>query len=154
MYNFPRSQILVNNEKAKDNSSMGKKMAIICEALQNNSETKQMWIKEFKNGDSKFSFSELKSALYSLFPNNQAEQRQLYSEQFFKDMKWINDNKDDMASSAFARLAPLDCKPSKNSPIESFLNETKKLKAGVIKKLKIINQENQRCFNTVQLAQE
>jgi aminopeptidase N len=151
-HSYKSAKGLLAKEQKKDPSSIGKKMVIKSNAMNPLMSSKSIWIEEFKKTKSEYSFSELKSAIYNLFPRGQNKSRQGYSEQFFTDMKWINDNKDGHVAETFTSLAPVECNNGSGNQITKFLELTKGLKPNVLKELKIRRQENQRCRAILDLA--
>ncbi len=143
-YQYEGVASLLEQELKKDNTSSGKKMYIAAKAIEPNFETKKKWIKEIQKEDSEYSLSELKAAIYNLFPKEQYKLRKGY-DSFFKDLKKINQTKDVLYGKLFAELAPLDCQQSSIADIGKFLKGNK-LSEPIEKKLKIIKQENERCL--------
>jgi aminopeptidase N len=151
-HSYKTADALLQKEQKKDTSSMGKKMTIVSNAIKPFTEKKSIWIEEYKKVKSDYSFSELKSAIYSLFPRDQKRFRKDYNSAFFQDMKWINDNKEGHVAETFTALAPVECYKDSKNRISDFIQTTKGLKASVLKDLKIRRQENQRCKAILELA--
>lgn len=143
-YGHSKAEDFLAHEKLKDKSSLGIKMAIATDAVRNTWASKQKWIKEYKKEKSPYSYAELSMALYNLFPRNQSALRMKYGNQFFKDLTWVNDNKDTHIASTFTAITPRVCSDKYKNEIRNLL-DSRKLNPGVEKKLKINLQENERC---------
>ncbi len=151
-FSYPGAKKLADAEAKKDKSSLGKKMYIAATAAMPEWSTKQNWIKEYLKAKSQYSYSQLRTALYSLFPRHQAELRKKYSDRFFDDMKYANSHKDSHVAATFAVIGPKFCSKDKQSELHDFIDD-EDLLPGVLKKLRIIEQENTRCQQVLSKAQ-
>lgn len=152
-YNPKGESALITKEAKRDKSSLGKKMKLSSLAITANSTNKKMWIKEYLNPKSEYSFSEMKSVIYSLYPYNQLELRDNYKN-FFKDLKWLNKNRDLSVAEKFTSIGKLDCTENSIQDIHNFIQENSDLKAGVLKELRIKAQENEKCKKVLELSQK
>ncbi|MFT6631866.1 MAG: aminopeptidase N [Bacteriovoracaceae bacterium] len=151
-YGIEEADKLVKDELKIDLSNSGKKMKIRNSAIRPIWKNKKHWLEELKKDKTEYSYAQIKSVIYSLFPRDQKDLRIKYSTSFFKDMDWVIKNKDSSFAATFTSLAPNDCSKKSQKSLLEFIHEHQGIKAKVLKKLKIIHQENKRCMKVLNLA--
>jgi hypothetical protein len=77
----------------------------------------------------------------------------LYAKQYFKDLLWVNANKENFAAGMFTALTPSECTPELAGRLNQYVNSQKILQPVVVKNLKIYGQEGERCRKIVTLAE-
>ncbi len=152
-HNDPEAPKWIQHETKRDNSSMGVEKKIGATAALPPYEEKTKWIDELKKDKSEYSFAQLRSAIGNLFPYNQIDKRELFSSQFFKDMLWVNVNREHFVAGLFSDLAPAECSPDLADRLNRFVNDNKNLQPVVVKDLKITSQEGERCRKIITLGE-
>jgi len=147
------AQKWITHESKRDSSSQGVEKKIGATAALPPFEEKMIWVDELKKEKSEYSYSQLRSAIYNLFPSNQNDKRELFSSQFFKDMLWVDKNRQHFIAGLFTNLAPQECSPEYAGRLNRFVNAHKGLQPVVVKNLKISGQEGDRCRKIVALAE-
>ncbi|MGE0762213.1 MAG: aminopeptidase N [Bdellovibrionales bacterium] len=153
-YNDPESLALIESESKRDPSSEGVEQKIASLAARPLWDEKIKWINEYKLPKSTYSFSQLRSAFRGLFPYNQDNLREQFSEQFFQDLKVINQSKDNFVAGLFTRLAPSECSDTSAGKTLAFLDKETNLQPVIRKNLRISAQEGERCRKIVGLAEK
>ncbi len=143
--NHSQVKALITAEEKKDSSFFGQSGKIGSTTALPNWLEKKKWIEEFKSDKPEHSMALIKSALYNIFPFTQEKMREDYSNDFFKDLIQVNKTKDASVAASFVGLAPIDCGPGKADRIGPFLKQQTDLQPTILKYLKIIEQENERC---------
>ena len=146
----PQAKLLISKEAKKDVSFFGQAGMIGSTTALPFWLEKKKWIEEFKSEKPQHSMALIKSALYNIFPFNQEKLREDYSNEFFKDLIFVNKTKDASVAASFVGLAPIDCGYGKSDRIGPFLQEQKDLQPTILKRLKIQKQENERCQKIIQ----
>jgi len=152
-FNDPEARKWIDHEAKRDTSSMGVERRIGAMAALPDFEAKMGWVDEFKKPKSEYSFAQFRAALYNLFPYNQNDKRELYAKQYFKDLLWVNANKENFAAGMFTALTPSECTPELAGRLNQYVNSQKILQPVVVKNLKIYGQEGERCRKIVTLAE-
>lgn len=143
--NFKNSKALVKKEAQRDPSDSGKRMLMVAQAVYPNFEDKLNWIQNLKRKDEALSFDKFRAISRNMFPWHQEEIHEKYSEQFFKDLAWIETHREAHFAGEFARLAPMECKVEAKGNIDTFLSNHPNVRPKTSKSLKVIEHESQRC---------
>ena len=153
-FNDKDALALIDREAKKDTSSEGLEQKMSSLAARPVWEEKMKWVEEYKLPKSTYSFSQQRAAFSTLFPANQFEMRERFSEQFFKDLTVVNKTKENFIAGLFTRLAPFECSINSAGKIKAYLEKNSDLQPGLIKNLKIMAQEGERCRNVVAYAEK
>lgn len=148
----PVAPRLIQRESRRDKSYNGKVYAISSQAMIPKWSEKQKWISKYTSTKPKESFSILRTAIGSLFPKNQPEMRTKYSEQFFPTLLKLNGHKDSYKAKTFSKLVPDECSNSTSKKLAQFIKNHSNLKPGLMKQLKKMNQEFERCRRAIEFA--
>ncbi|NQZ02947.1 MAG: ERAP1-like C-terminal domain-containing protein, partial [Bdellovibrionales bacterium] len=148
---FPNSAKMLEKEKKKDASHQGKLSYLSAKASSPKWETKKEWITKLTAKGQKYSFAEYKAVVRALFPSTQTELRNRYSGEFYDQLLKLNNSKDTHLARTFLGLVPNEC-ASDEKKLEGFIKQNKDLKAPVLKGLRILNQEFERCRKAIEMA--
>ena len=151
--NHPQALSWIAKEETSDRSSQGIRQSIAAKAALPNMETKSIWLTEFTKTNSEYSFSQLKTAMTSVFPPGQRELRNQYAKTYFENLRALLKQKDGMFLKAYTVLSPIEC-PQDRKEISNFLNTSKSLHPAVLKQLKVRRQENERCRKIMALSKK
>ena len=152
-YDHPLKTKLLEREKRKDKSSRAKKAAIAIEAMTPDLVIKNKWLSLYKKNDKTYSFSELKQAMYNLFPIEQKSLKEKIFDDFMENLMVINLNQEPHIASTYARVIPTTCSKSHSIKLKEYLDINEdELIAGVLKNIKIGKQENDRCLKSIEAA--
>jgi aminopeptidase N len=148
--NHPDAKKLIANEEKKDKSYFGKQGALESKVSLPNWDEKKKWLDEFKKKESASSASLLYAAADGIFPWTQENLRENYSSQFFNDLTLVNKTREGHLAGTFVSFAPIDCGHGTDR-ISPYLDEHgKELQPQVLKSLKVMRQENERCQRVVE----
>lgn len=150
-FGYPGVEKMLENEKKKDASHQGKLSYLSATAAMPKWESKKKWITKLTTEKDKYSYAEFKSVVGSLFPSTQTQLRNKYSGEFFGELLKLNNSKDTHLARTFLALAPNECVMD-DKKLKGFIQEQKNLKAPVLKGLKVLNQEFERCRKAIELA--
>ena len=148
---YPGTAKMLEREKKRDRSHQGKLSYLSAKASLPKWENKKEWISKLTNKGQKYSYAEFKAVVGALFPSTQTELRNRYSTEFFDQLLKLNNSKDTHLARTFVGLAPNEC-ASDEKRLEGFIKQNKSLKAPVLKGLRILNQEFERCRKAIEMA--
>lgn len=149
----PGAVELLEQEKKKDPSVQGQENAIFCEAALPNEQTKKLWLKEAHREKSEYKFSQLRSALYGLFPGNQRDFRSKLSKDFYENLTIQQKRQDQSFLESFLALAPFECEEKGNLLVSRYLQKNgANLLPAVKKGLLRIEEEQRKCGKILSLA--
>jgi aminopeptidase N len=149
---YPGATKMLEKEKEKDASHQGQLSYLSAKASTPKWETKKEWITKLTNkGEQNYSYAEFKAVVGALFPSTQTELRNKYSSEFYSQLLKLNNSKDTHLARTFLGLAPNEC-ASDEKKLEGFIKQNKGLKAPVLKGLRILNQEFERCRKAIEMA--
>lgn len=149
----PDAVALVETEIKRDPSSIGQEYRIGALAARPDLKEKEKWLKELKKDKPTLSYSQLRRAIWNMFPTGQEDLRDQYAKQFFEDVLWINDHRSVWESSEFAYLSPSGCSKQTAGMNEEFLSRQSSLNPGVTKSLKNQAEKGRRCQRIVALVE-
>lgn len=154
-YDHPRKTKLLEREKKKDRSSRAKKNVIAIEAMTPDLVTKNKWLSLYQKNDKTYSFSELKVAMYNLFPIEQKDLKEKMFDDFMLNLMPINLNQEPHIASTYARVIPTTCSEDHSKKLKEYLDiHGDDLIPGVLKNVKIAKQENERCVASLKFANQ
>ncbi len=150
----PRVQDLLAKEKNSDNSDRAKNAAIGCEASEPKLSVKKTWWSEITADQPKYSFRELNSAISSIFIR---EQKQTFGSQFSEDYfkflrEKISSRQEEFQEQFTDDLTPLDCTLKNRTPVVSFIDTHPGFAPVVMKTLKELVDNDERCEKIKTLA--
>lgn len=152
--NDPQALTLIEQESRRDPSSLGAEEKLGALAARPVWDEKLKWANEFKVEKPGYSFTQLRTAVRNLFPRNQVELRERFADQFFQDVLWVNQHKENYLAGLFADLAPWECSPQVAGRLNQFIASNQKtLQPIIAKDLKMTSQESERCRKIVSLAE-
>lgn len=146
--NYADGEKLAAAEGKKDKSAFGEDEALASKVATSNWEEKKKWIGEFKKEKVTMSTHQLWAVTDNMFPWTQENLREKYAKEYFDDLTYINRSKDSQIAETFVYLAPIDCGSGKDR-IGPYLQSHSDLNPKLLKVLKIMRQENQRCQKIV-----
>ncbi|MAZ49060.1 MAG: aminopeptidase N [Halobacteriovoraceae bacterium] len=152
-YEHPLRNQKFDREKSRDNSSRAQEAMIAIDAMDDKKAVKEKWITAFRDKDEKYSFSQLKQAIYNLFPMEQKKLKEEIFDTYLAEIGPINDTKEGHIAMTFAGALPTTCSKEQIEKLDEYISDNKRrLKAGVLKRLRIALQENQRCLESITAA--
>ena len=135
----------IESESKRDLSSRGQERKISASAAFPNWESKMLWLEHYKNKSTSYSFSQLRSAIFSLFPSNQAKMRQQFARDFEKQLNWVNENRNGYEAELITAIAPFDCQPNGEPLLTAIVDSNPKLQPILKKNLIQTAAEADRC---------
>lgn len=152
-FEHPKRNAKFDREKKRDNSSRAQEAMIAIDAMDDTKAVKEKWIKKYKNDGEEYSFSQLKQAIYNLFPIEQKKLKEELFDSYLSDVGPINDTKESHIAMTFAGAIPTTCSKEENQKLRDYISDNKgRLIAGVLKRLRIALQENERCLESISAA--
>lgn len=141
----PEAEKRTDEEKARDRSDKGLKMAISAEAIRPSVEVKEKWFAKISDPKSQYSLADLRQAMGALFPREQIEFRARFGKAFFMKLVELSKSRDSVYLRSYVSLVPALCTEQSAAEILQFTKSNSGLPATVIKNLRIAAQEDQRC---------
>lgn len=136
---------IFDNEKAKDTSDMGVKAALATEASRPDLETKKaFWQQIAKGPTTEAPLGNLRPMIINIFPPEQKELQSQFREDFYRSLRELSEKPGEFLAS-FATMAPADCATESVNEVKDFAEKNKDLPPLVIKRLRVIAQEGERC---------
>lgn len=142
-----------DKEAAKDPSHFGKIEALAAKSLLPDWSNKSKLITDLKDPKSSLTYQQKTTIMRSLFPRNQADIKEKYSNQFFDDMAYVNSSQDPDIAAHFAELAPDECRTKNITSIKTFVDKTS-LEPFVAKELRGQIEQGERCVKIIALARQ
>jgi aminopeptidase N len=144
---------LALKEHKRDSSSRGQRAAISVEAAFPEPAAKKRLYSIIQNIDTSMALAEKKAAIYNLFPANQQNLRISFSDNFFNFLPTLFKDNDQLLR-YFLALGPTEPSKKNVTRIKKFLSGHPEAPPIVVKKLKILAQETERCINVQALARQ
>lgn len=144
--NHEQAEKWLKVQAKQDNSSSAENYKIAAQALTPDWDAKARWIEEYKKKNSDYSQAQFRWALNHLFPPKQESFREKYADDFYADLIRVHETKEAMSAPQFMSLAPNLCHPGQVQRVTEFLSQNKDLTAPLLKRIKVMRQEGQRCL--------
>lgn len=142
---------LIGKEGRRDPSRRGQTLAIAAQAVRPDAKSKQAWLDRIAAG--KAPLAELRAAMESLFPPEQAQLERRFAGGFYASLPALAKERPEEFLERYAmNLAPATCRAEDGQALARFLQEHPDLHPVAAKELKIAAQENGRCLKIRDLA--
>lgn len=151
----PQSHDLLEAETKRDPSKRGELSALRVRAQEPKLEVKQKFFDELVNERNTKSLSYLRTVMDSLFPRSQFELQKEFATRYFQVLKNIHKNTDNLFVVNFSgAMAPAFCDTESSEKMGRFIAAEKGMSFGVIKEMKEVLYENDRCKSIRQLLNQ
>lgn len=142
-----RADELITKEANDDPSHSGKLLALAARAAKPDLTEKKIWLSEVADSNSHYTSAELKAAFEAWLPLQQFGLRSKLSDGFFDSLNKAAPSRDAKLMEAYVRhSAPMACTQESISGFTQYLTMHAELPPIVIKNLKEVRQEDERCF--------
>ncbi len=144
--NVPDSERLINDERERDPSDKGQKLAIAADAARPQASIKEHWLKEVINPDSGLGLARQRYAMNSLFPANQTGLQKTQLDQILQSLPLLSDRDPYFLSSYVNSLLRPICTTESVAAIAAAL-ETGHLNSTTKLFLREAHQADNECLN-------
>jgi len=141
----------LEDEKSRDKSDSGAMRALSAEVIRPDAATKKKWFDIIQNKSNDMKLKEKESIMFSLFPGSQYKLQEPYIADILKTIPMLNKDADlRFLTSYVYAFVPTDCTPENVKRLEGLLNEYKSLKFPVVRALKRMHENDERCVSIVE----
>jgi aminopeptidase N len=147
-----RAAKYIKNESKRDKSRRGQTSAIGATVLSPMAKSKQLWLNEIGNIDTKKSLAELRAAMDNIFPPEQDIARRAWSAQYLNKLPAFAKKRAPEFLGPFAqKMVPAGCRDEDSQDLEKFVRNNATLDPVALKKVRVALQENVRCVKVRRL---
>ncbi len=146
-YQYGDYQELLSLEQKKDRSDRAQKSALVSEAERADPRVKQLWLATLIDGDINIKFSHKNAVMKRLFKGDQRRLLKPYSASVLANLSRVSARENTRFLKAFTKnIAPALCEVGSVRALEDAIHMYQDLNPVMIKELKIVHQNDQRCL--------
>ena len=150
-YNHAGAAALVEQEAKRDNSDSGQAAALAATVVRPDPKLKAEWLGTVQDLQTKLPFSKIRTAMYSLYPAEQAALAEQTAAQRLEKLPAIDKAAGPVYMRSYAgALIPTSCTPASVTRLTQAAARMKELSAGTRRSLLDAQQEDQRCVTIKQ----
>ncbi len=145
--NYSKASILIEKERLRDPSLKGKIQYIVSQVVQPDPDIKINWFEKTIQKNSSLSHREIGRIYGNLFPEGQNHLRKIFLKKFMNRLPDIIKGRSDRFLVKLSRLTPVNCHQGSHELLTGFLNRSSKKPHIVVRTLRELLQENDKCMN-------
>ncbi len=144
-FNVSNVTALVAEEEKKDISSRAKESSLACIASIPTLDNKKSWYAQVKSEKTEYSLEQIGQIAKSIFPYQQRDLQKAFVDDYFDFLAHSFDRDQEYLSTVSHGLVPAMCDVQSATRIQQFASSSPKMPAVLVKNLKMIGQDDERC---------